>query len=71
MIDYMMELIRFRELAVLKDDVQVVKKGLDFLRYIGDEYMRLEFFFRQEGGVWKSGNTCSKYKLFPLCGLDE
>lgn len=29
----------FRELAVLKDDVQVVKKGLDFLRYIGDEYI--------------------------------
>ena len=44
MIDYMMELIRFRELAVLKDDVQVVKKGLDFLRYIGDEYMRLEVY---------------------------
>ena len=44
MIDYMMELIQFRELAVLKDDVQVVKKGLDFLRYIGDEYMRLEVY---------------------------
>lgn len=54
MIDYMMELIRFRELAVLKDDVQVVKKGLLDYHIIFVLYDKKECgFFVQERCVGK------------------